>query len=64
VIQTGVRNDFFDKSGHFGFERLELQHEEFDAGCVKFMDAAGDGIAGTDETWPFRYWSRCAATCA
>jgi hypothetical protein len=50
ILNTESRNDLFGKSGHLGFERLELQHEEFDASRVKFMDAASDGIVGADET--------------
>jgi hypothetical protein len=40
AVVNRSENAFNGKSGHLGFERLELQHEEFDAGCVKFMDAA------------------------
>jgi hypothetical protein len=50
-VITEARNDVFGKSGHLGFEWLELQHEEFDAGCVKFANATGDGIVGAHETY-------------
>jgi hypothetical protein len=50
LIHTEARNDVFGESGHLGFERLELQQEELDAGCMKFLNAAGDDIVGADET--------------
>jgi hypothetical protein len=37
-----IHTDVFGESGHLGFEWLELQHEELDADCMKFLDAAGD----------------------